>query len=190
MSYNKLKYLFTLLACIALHISCEEPQPREPVSRRSGTFLKESIKRNKEILAEEISVINSIIEKDSINTYYNSSNGYSYYYDVKDSIETYLPKSDDLVLMTYNIRTLYNDTIYSFEETGDIKFKIDKENYFPGLRTAIKLLKKGESATFFFPSSIAYGFYGDKNKIGTNEPLISTIKLIDILEIQKDSLSN
>ncbi len=190
MSYNKLKYLFTLLACIVLHISCEEPQPREPVSRHTGTFLKESIKRNKEILAQEESIIKKMIEKDSINTYYNSSNGYSYYYEVKDSIETYLPKENDMVLMTYNIRTLNNDTIYTFEEIGDIKFKIDKENYFPGLRTSIKLLKKGESATFFFPSSIAYGFYGDKNKIGINQPLISTIKLIDILEIQKDSLSN
>jgi gliding motility-associated peptidyl-prolyl isomerase len=152
--------------------------------------LKQSVIRNKKILAAEEKLIKSIIEKDSINTYHESANRYWYYYDVKDSLETYTPQENDIVLMTYNIRNLNNDTIYSFKDMGDIHFKIDKENYFPGLRTGIKLLKKGETATFFFPSSIAYGFYGDKNKIGTNEPLISTIKLIDILEISKDSLSN
>lgn len=190
MNYSKSKYLFILLAFIMLCVSCKELHPRKPVSIRSGSFMKESVKRNKVILAQEEIAIKELIKKDTLNTYINSSNGYWYYYNVKDSLETYSPKENDIVLMTYNIRTLENDTIYSFKEIGNLKFKIDRETYFHGLRTSVKLLKKGETATFFFPSSIAYGFYGDKNKIGTNQPLISTIKLIDIIKKSKDSLLN
>ena len=150
--------------------------------------MKQSVERNKEILAYERKLIKEIIEKDTLHTYHTPNNIYWYYYNVKDTTQSYQLKEDDVVLMSYNIRTFSNDTIYSFKDIGERDFKIDKEDYFQGLRTGIKLLKKGESATFFFPSSLAYGFYGDKNKIGTNQPLISTIKIIDILEFSKDTL--
>ena len=49
-----------------------------------------------------------------------------------------------------------------------------------GLRDGIKLMKKGETITFLFPSHMAYGYHGDDKKIGTNEPLICTVTLNDI----------
>jgi FKBP-type peptidyl-prolyl cis-trans isomerase len=66
---------------------------------------------------------------------------------------------------------------------------VDKQNLFPGLRNSIKLLREGETATFLFPSSMAFGYHGDNNKIGTNIPLKSTITLLKI-EKQKDSIQN
>lgn len=150
--------------------------------------MEQSVERNQEILAYERKLIKEMIEKDTVHTYHTPNNIYWYYYNVKDSTQNYQLKENDVVLMSYNIRSFSNDTIYSFKDIGEREFKIDKEDYFPGLRTGIKLLKKGESATFLFPSSLAYGFYGDKNKIGANKPLISTIKIIDTLEISKDSL--
>lgn len=186
---NWLKFkLYYFLLIVTLASSCNEPEPRKPVSVKTGTFMEQSVERNKEILARERKSIKEIIEKDTLHTYYTPNNIYWYYYNVKDSTQSYRLKENDVVLMSYNIRSFSNDTIYSFKNIGERKFKIDKEDYFPGLRTGIKLLKKGESATFLFPSSLAYGFYGDKNKIGSNQPLISTIKVIDILEISKDSL--
>jgi len=49
-----------------------------------------------------------------------------------------------------------------------------------GLRDAIKIMKKGEEITFLFPSHIGYGYHGDNEEIGTNEPLLCTVKLNDI----------
>lgn len=187
MNLFKSKLTYFLLSCVLIS-SCKEPEPRKPVSVKTGTFLEQSVERNKEILAHERKLIKKIIKEDTLHTYHTPNNIYWYYYNVKDSAQTYRLKENDVVLMSYNIRSFNNDTLYSFKDIGENEFVIDKEDYFPGLRTGIKLLKEGESATFLFPSSLAYGFYGDKNKIGTNQPLISTIKIIDIIEISKDSL--
>jgi len=49
-----------------------------------------------------------------------------------------------------------------------------------GLRHAVKLMHKGETVSFIFPSHMAYGYLGDKEKIGTNVPLICKVTLNDI----------
>ena len=46
-----------------------------------------------------------------------------------------------------------------------------------GLRDGIKLMKKGETITFLFPSHMGYGYHGDNEKIGSNEPLMCTVTL-------------
>jgi len=111
-----------------------------------------------------------------------SSNGFSYYYKVKNDTIDYFPKTNDLVTFTYDIRTLKNDTIYSKSDIGVITYRVDKEKeeLFSGLRNSIKLLKEGEVATFLYPSSMAYGYHGDNNKINTNTPIKSTITLLKI----------
>jgi len=55
-----------------------------------------------------------------------------------------------------------------------------------GLRHGIKLMKVGETATFLFPSHIAYGYHGDNNKIGINVPLQSTVTLLDLKKEKKN----
>jgi FKBP-type peptidyl-prolyl cis-trans isomerase len=67
--------------------------------------------------------------------------------------------------------------------------KEDKDVLFPGLRNSVKILKETETATFLFPSSIAYGYPGDKGSIGANVPIKSTITLLQI-EKQQDSIQN
>ncbi|NER12152.1 gliding motility-associated peptidyl-prolyl isomerase GldI [Leptobacterium flavescens] len=182
------KVLFIILSLLMLS-ACGEPQARRPVTVKSGEFFKESVDRNRQLLAHEEQLIQSIIEKDSLQTYFSSPNGYWYYYNKKNDTVSYYPKSDDVIKLTYDIRTLDNQTIYSKEEIGEPVIKVDKEELFPGLRTALKLLNKGETMTFLFPSAMAHGYHGDDDKIGTNIPLISTVTLIDIIEISKDSIS-
>ena len=48
-----------------------------------------------------------------------------------------------------------------------------------GLRDGIKLMKKGETVTFLFPSHMAFGDHGANKKITTIEPLICTVTLND-----------
>jgi len=38
-------------------------------------------------------------------------------------------------------------------------------------------MRKNETATFLFPSHIAYGYHGDNKKIGPNQSLICTVTL-------------
>ncbi len=167
-----------------LVMACQGPEPRKPVKVKSGSFIKESVERNRKLLAEEEERILRVIENDSLKEYTSTSEGSWYAYDLKNEVSDYTPQTDDLVRYTYTLLTLDNDTIYTPEEIGLQTYKVDKQELFPGLRNSIKLMKEGETATFLFPSSLGYGYLGDKNKIGVNVPLKA---VITVLEIEKET---
>ena len=48
-------------------------------------------------------------------------------------------------------------------------------------------MKAGETVTFLFPSYKAFGYYGDKDRIGTNIPIKTTVTLHSIRE--QDSIN-
>ncbi|WP_394750028.1 gliding motility-associated peptidyl-prolyl isomerase GldI [Spongiimicrobium salis] len=181
-----MKY-FAFLCMLCFVFSCKGPEARHPKKRKTGSFIKESVERNKKLLAQEEKLIQEIMVQDSIHIYQSSANGSWYYYDIELKEQDYLPQTDDLVSLRYDLRTLDNDTIYSQEDIGIVTYKVDKQELFPGLRNSIKLLKEREKATFLFPSSLGYGYHGDNKKIGVNTPLKSTIEILKI-EKQKDSI--
>jgi gliding motility-associated peptidyl-prolyl isomerase len=177
---KKILLLFLLIGLFA----CQGPEPRKPVKVNSGSFFKESIERNKKLLAFEEQLMQDIIKKDSLNTYIPTSDGSWYYYDLKNEVATYTPQTDDLVRFTYALFTFDNDTIYNEQEIGLQSYKVDKQELFPGLRNSLKLLKENEKATFLYPSALGYGYMGDKNKIDVNVPLKATITIISIEPIK------
>jgi gliding motility-associated peptidyl-prolyl isomerase len=180
-----MKRSLMLLLLIVL-AGCEGPVPRKPVKVKSGSFIKESVERNKQLLAEEEKLIQDIILKDSLHTYSASADGSWYYLENKNEESSVTAQTDDVITFTYNMLSLGNDTIYSEEELGIQEYKVDKQDLFPGLRSSLKLLKEGEKATFLFPSSMVYGYLGDKNKIGINVPIKSTITIIKIEHQNRD----
>lgn len=177
------------ICMLALLTNCGGPEPRKPVKVKTGSFIKKSVERNKLLLQEEEKLLHSIMTADSANHYMDTDFGAWYYYNTQNQSEAYLPVEDDRLTMVYNIIGLENDTIYSEEEIGTVYYRVDREELFPGLRMAVKLLKKGETATFLFPSYLAYGYHGDNNKIGPNVPVKSTISILNI-EQSKDSILN
>ncbi|WP_306352598.1 gliding motility-associated peptidyl-prolyl isomerase GldI [Flavobacterium sp. '19STA2R22 D10 B1'] len=162
--------------------SCsQQQQARKPISQTSGSFLKESIERNKELIANEESLIDSIIKSNPKIEYLASSKGYWYHYEVKaDSLEVKTPVRGDVAYFDYEVKDLLGNLIYSDVELRPQTYYVDKENIMMGLRDGIKLMKEGEKVTFLFPSHMAYGYHGDNKKIGTNEPIICTVTLNDI----------
>ena len=173
---------------LLLYASCGGPEPRRPIEVKSGSFFKESVERNKALLAFEESMIQNIITKDTVHDYLTSPNGFWYFFETKNDTATYLPKTNDQILFSYNLMSLNNDTIYTAEDIGPTSYVVDKEQLFPGLQNAVKLLKINEKATFLFPSLQAYGYPGDGNAIGPRTPLKSSVELHTII-INKDSLN-
>lgn len=172
--------LITLLFSAITSCSQQQEQARKPISRSSGTFIKESIERNKILVANEEKAIDSLIKNDTLKQYTASSKGYWYKYEIKIEDQTAYPKRGDIAYFDYEVKDLKNRVIYTKNETKPQTYYIDKENIMMGLRDGIKLMKKGETVTFLFPSHMAYGYHGDDKKIGTNEPLICTVTLNDI----------
>lgn len=167
--------------------SCGGPEPRRPEEVKTGSFYKESIERNKKLLAEEEKLIQEIMAKDTLHKYSASPNGFWYHYEVQNDTATYSPKTNDQILFSYNLMTLDNDTIYTAQEIGPTSHVVDKQQLFPGLQNAVKLLKINEKATFIFPSLQAYGYQGDNKAIGPRTPLKASVELHTII-IHKDSL--
>lgn len=179
---------FLAVLLVAIVASCGGPEPRRPVEVKSGSFYKASIERTKKLLAAEEAAIQGIISKDTVHEYISSPDGFWYYYKTKNDTASYRPKTGDQILFSYNLMSLKNDTIYTAEEIGPVSHVIDKQQLFPGLQNAVKLLKINEKVTFLFPSPLAYGYQGDNKAIGPKTPLKSSVELHTII-IDNDSLN-
>ena len=174
-----------LLACIfasaLLLSSCNNQQARKPLSYSSGSFMKESVARNKKLIAGEESKIEAIIKSDTASKYIASPKGYWYKYDQKStSTDSIFPKKGDVAYFDYEVKDLNGNIIYTELELRPQVYMVDKQNIMMGMRDGIKLMKKGEKITFLFPSHMAYGYHCDNRRIGHNEPLMTTISLKDI----------
>lgn len=174
------KIVGSLILGMNLVTCCTTKQePRRPVSQSSGEFMKQSIERNKKLNESEEKIIANLIKKDTAVDYISSTKGYWYYYNTKSSTETVMPTKGDIAFFDYEVKDIKGKIIYSQLELKPQRYAVDKQNIMIGLRDGIKLMKKGEKVTFLFPSHMAFGYHGDNNKIGTNEPLICTVTLND-----------
>jgi gliding motility-associated peptidyl-prolyl isomerase len=176
-----------LLSLLTLFVaSCKSPEARRPVKSTSGSFIKESVERNKKIFEQEQVVIKAIIEQNGETKYLSSESGFWYYYNSKDSTATQFPQVGDAVTFTFDIKKLNGDVILSKEDIGLQNYKIDQTNQelISGIRDGLKLMKAGETITFLFPSFKAYGYYGIENKLGVNVPVQSTVTLKTIQTLE------
>lgn len=171
--------IIMLLVVFITFISCKQQQARMPVSRSSGTFMKESAQRNKKLIAGEEGKIDSIIKSNPKIKYVSSKKGYWYTYVDRNERDTLRPKKGDVAQFDYEIMDLKGNVLYSEVELRPQTYIVDKQNIMMGLRDGIKLMRKNEKVTFLFPSHMAFGYHGDNKRIGSNQPLICTVTLND-----------
>lgn len=176
---KKLSQILLIGLFLTTFISCKQQQARMPISRSSGTFMKESVVRNKKLVAGEEAKIDSIIKSNPKVKYYASKKGYWYSYNIRNEKDTLRPKKGDIAFFDYEIKDLKGNVVYSEVELRPQVYAVDKQNIMMGLRHGIKLMRKNEKVTFLFPSYMGFGYHGDEKKIGTNEPLICTVTLND-----------
>jgi gliding motility-associated peptidyl-prolyl isomerase len=177
-----MKKFIALTLLMILCFTCKSPEARRPVSVKTGSFIDKSVARNQQLNQEERKKIESIIQNNPDINYLASENGFWYYYNTKIEDDTITPVFGNLVNFNYDIKDLNGRTIYSTEELKTRDYAVDQEELFLGLREGIKLMKVGETVTFLFPSQIAYGYYGDTNRIGTNTPIICKVTINTITQ--------
>lgn len=184
MNYSKI--ILIAFFATTLFSSCKQHQEaRRPVSQSSGSFMKQSIARNKKLIAGEEDQIDSVIKSNPAKKYIASKKGYWYYYETRNLKDSITAKKGDIALFDYEIRDLKGNLIYSKEELQPQVYKVDKQEIMMGLRDGIKLMRKTEKVHFLFTSHMGYGFHGDNNKIGTNQPLSCTVTLRDFMPESK-----
>jgi len=179
-----------LIVVFMTFLSCkQQQQARMPISRSSGTFMKESAARNKKLIAGEEGKIDSIIKSNPKIQYVASKKGYWYHYQIKNENDTLRPKKGDVAQFDYEIMDLKGNVVYSEVELRPQTYLVDKQNILMGLRDGIKLMRKNEKVTFLFPSHMAYGYHGDNKLIKSNQPIICTVTLNDFKPKEKTTPS-
>ena len=175
----KNSYLLVLTLTLIL-TSCSEREARRPVSNNKSYTLADTAEQMKKINKMEEAKIQAYIQKDSLNNYIGSSNGFWFQYVNKIEDDAATPVKEDVVQLQYDILDLNDEVIYSKEELGLKEYKVDKEDFIPALQQGIKMMKVGETLKFIIPSYNAFGIVGDNNRIGINESIISNVTLINI----------
>ena len=182
---NLSKIVLLIVVFMTFLICKQQQQARMPISRSSGTFMKESAARNKKLIAGEEGKIDSIIKSNPKIEYLASKKGYWYHYQIKNEKDTLRPKKGDVAQFDYEIMDLKGNVLYSEVELRPQTYLVDKQNILMGLRDGIKLMHKNEKVTFLFPSHMAYGYHGDSKLIKANEPIICTVTLNDFKPKEK-----
>ena len=167
--------IFCLVSLLAL-FSCMQPKPRKPVTKKTSSFMEESISLNKSLNEFEENAFKEFIQKDSLTNYIVSPNGFWYAF-TNRSTETYSPKFGDQLLYSYELLDINQNIIYSSQEIGLQTYAVDQQELIEGLRNGLKLMHEKDEVTFLFPSHKVFGYLGDDNKIGINQPLIYKVKL-------------
>lgn len=162
---------------ITFFYACSNQEARKPVNSNNNYFLKQSAKKNKKLFSHEQKLIQKAIKNDSSFIYKKSKSGFWYTY--LNETNNLNPKNGDKVKFNYFIQDLEKNILYK-DKLDTITYFVDKEEILPGLRKAIKILSQGEIAVFLFPSYLCYGYQGDGEKVGINQPLRFTVNLISI----------
>tara|TARA_B100000963_G_scaffold321654_1_gene305133 strand:+ start:48038 stop:48568 length:531 start_codon:yes stop_codon:yes gene_type:complete len=171
------KLLLLVLLCNI--ISCNENKPRKPLNTTNNSFFESSIERNIKIRLEEENIFEEIIKNSKIKYHYSNI---GFWYSHINKTTKNKPSYGDKVIFSYEIYDIYGDIIYDKNFLQDVDYIIDKDDILPALREGIKVLGEGETAKFLFPSFLCYGYMGDFNKIGINQPLIIIINLLKHFE--------
>ncbi len=173
------KFIFFILIGF---LSCKSPEARRPIQNNSGSYITNSVEKNKAIIEQQETLIVSLLEANKEQSYLFSDTGFWYYYNTKDSLQTIKPAIGDHITFNYNVKDLKGNTIFTKEEIGLQNYIVDRTNQelISGIRDGLKLMKEGETVTFLFPSFKAYGYYGISNKLGTNIPIQCTVTLNSI----------
>lgn len=164
---------------VVLLASCSQQQARRPISQTSGKFMKESVKRNIKLIANEEALIDSVIKNHPERKYLATPKGYWYYYENQNTKDTLRPKRGDVAYFDYEVADLQGNIIYSEVELKPQTYLVDKQNILMGLRDGIKMMHKNEKVSFLFPSHLGHGYRGDNDRIPPNLPLIVTVNLRD-----------
>lgn len=181
-----MRLLITSTLVIFCVLGCKSPDARAPISRASGSFYKASAERNIQLNKDQEALFKTIMLSQPDLEFIASENGFWYTYIHQVENDTVTPQFGDLLNFDYSLKAITGQVIYTTEELKTQNYAMDQQELFTGLREGLKLMKAGETVTFYFPSNVAYGYYGDDYKIGTSVPLICTVTLNSITQNNND----
>ena len=183
-----MKNLYLPFCLLIFLAGCKEPEARRPIYKSDNSEIRTSIDRNKKINEVQQEYFKKVIQKESSLNFVSTPAGY-WKAIQKTSPTNSPPKAGDQITFNYKIQTLEGTILYDEMELGTVDYLVDKEELLPALRYAVKDLSLGDIGTFLMPSFLCYGYQGDGEKIGINQPLRITLQLNSIKRAENDNES-
>jgi len=173
MNKNRITFCFALVFCFLL-ISCKKQAPQLPSNKGEVVDEKrvELLEINQELTIQEDSILKEYAEKQDADF---KKNDIGFWYKIDKRIEGPYLKEKETCKFSCKMMSLKGEVL-----VDEVKQAvIGKKQLVIGLEEGLKLLHKGESATFIIPSYLAYGMKGNEPLIPPYTSLICKIELFN-----------
>lgn len=103
--------------------------------------------------------------------------GLNYWIDIENLEEREKKKDGVFVSYQYDLYDFNQEKLYN-KPTQNIDVQLGRFEELKAVDDAIRYMKKGEEATLLVPSVLAFGTYGDDEKIPNDMPVIIKLKIL------------
>ncbi|NDP19692.1 MAG: hypothetical protein GZ091_01230 [Paludibacter sp.] len=171
---NSLKTVFFIIVISFFFISCKKPSPQLPSNKviendDNGISLLE-INQNLAMKEDSLLQIYALKTDKSF-----KKNEIGFWYKIDNKTNGKQIRINDTCVISFKLRFIDGKVVQ--EETKGIT--VGKKELVTGLEEGLKLLRKGESATFIIPWYLGYGMTGLENVIPPYTSLIFDVSIKD-----------
>jgi FKBP-type peptidyl-prolyl cis-trans isomerase len=160
-----------LVAIAIILIACSKPSPQLPSNKGNRVDLNREglLAVNKQLAMKEDSLLRVFAQQD-INF---KKNELGFWYKVDNKTNGKRPKEKDICAFSLQVLLLNNRVVQKTEE----QIEIGKKQTIVGLEEGLKLMHRGESATFVLPWYLAYGMLGYKDLVPAYTSIVCRVHL-------------
>ena len=168
----KLSNLFIAIIIFSSFAACKKVSPQLPSNKVVETNPDAStlLEINKKLASKEDSLLVIYIKKQN-KSFTKSELGFWYRIDRKKEGKSL--KNNEICKIDYQLKLLNAKTVLQESKV----FTIGKKEIFAGLEEGVKMLHRGEKATFVIPWYLGYGMHGLENKIPPYTSIICEVEL-------------
>jgi len=163
-------------------MACQQKQHSKKethsIDQNSTEFKERLIQQNRQLISEEIELIDAYIERYGLKMD-TTSTGLRYKIENRTTGKEVRLMND--VSISYSVSLLNGSLCYSSDSSGLLTFTIGQSNQPSGLQEGLLKLREGESAMFIIPSYLAYGVSGDGICVPGSSSLLFKVKLEKIV---------
>lgn len=170
-----MKKTLRVVLCILMvgFFGCRKPAPQLPSNKGSeiDSTSFSLLALNRELAVKEDSVLKDFAEKTGIEL---TKTELGFWYIIKNESKGEYLKVKDNCRIRYKMMLLDGTLL----EEKEIEFAIGKKEIIVGLEEGLKLLRKGDSATFIIPWYLAFGMKGNDTIVQPYTSLIYEVEVI------------
>jgi len=158
--------------------ACNPEPPAQRAVQKPRDLKIETSDLHKAWIQEDLDAIEKFVERRKWKMSETGTGTLYYIYELNPEGEQ--GETDRVATVGYEVMLLDGEIIYSSEEDGPAKVKIEKDDIESGIHEVLKIMKVGEKAAVILHPHRAHGLLGDDDKIGPQSVVVYNLHLISL----------